>query len=91
MKEEKVQLQHPQGKNMPKIDMEKYELIKTEMLEVLKGRELTHTVLLKEVEDHLRGTFEGNVGWYAEGVKLDLEAKKLIKRDSSKPQKYSLV
>ena len=34
--------------------------------------------------------FYGSIAWYAETVKLDLEARKLIERTSSKPQKYRL-
>jgi len=38
----------------------------------------------------LKGKFSGNVGWHVMVVKLDLEARKLIERTSSSPQKYRL-
>ena len=34
--------------------------------------------------------FSGNVSWYGETVKLDLEARKTIERTSAKPPKYRL-
>jgi len=56
----------------------------------LRSKELTHTELLNKVNKSLTGKFSGNVNWYAETVKLDLEARKIIERTSSKPQKYRL-
>jgi hypothetical protein len=38
----------------------------------------------------LKDKFSGNISWYGETVKLDLEAKKIIERTASKPQKYRL-
>ena len=57
------------------------------MLLALCGKELTHSELLDKVNKGLKGKFSGNISWYAETVKLDLEARKIIERTSSKPQK----
>jgi len=54
----------------------------------LAKRELTHTELFAQAGKNLRGKFVGNVSWSAETVKLDLEARKVIERTDSTPQKY---
>jgi hypothetical protein len=56
----------------------------------LKNTQLTHTQLFNELNNSLRRRFSGNISWYGETVKLDLEARKMIERTSSKPQKYRL-
>jgi hypothetical protein len=33
-------------------------------------------------------TFDGGVQWYGETVKLDLEARKIIGRTKTKPERY---
>jgi len=90
MTEEKILTQHPQGKSGRNIDMKIYQLFKESILSELKGRELTHNELFAKLEKSLKNQFSGNVSWYAETVKLDLEARKLIARTSDKPQKYRL-
>ena len=90
-KDGKAQLMHPQGKKMPRIDREKYEVIKKAMLSILKEKELTHNELFDELDKRLKGKFGGSIGWYSEGVKLDLEARKVIERTDSKPQKYRII
>ena len=60
------------------------------MLSALRGKELTHTELLAGLSRGLKGRFPGNVSWYAETVKLDLEARGIIERTSSQPQTYWL-
>ena len=76
------------GKNGKNIDKGKYETLKRTILAALHAKELTHTELLGRLNRDLKGKFEGNVSWYGETVKLDLEARKIIKRTSTKPQKY---
>ena len=90
MIEKKILTKHPLGKSGKNIDKAKYETLKGEILSALKGRELTHTVLFSRLNKNLHGKFSGNVSWYGETVKLDLEARKIIERTSSKPQKYRL-
>jgi hypothetical protein len=46
--------------------------------------------LFSRLNKSLKGKFAGNISWYGETVKLDLEAKKIIERTASKPQKYRL-
>jgi len=44
------------------------------------------------LQETLQGKLEGSVNWYAEVVKLDLEAKKVIRRiPGTKPQSYRLI
>lgn len=88
MAEGKILTKHPQGKSGKNISRENYETIKSAILSALRNSELTHTELTNQVNNNLKGKFSGNVSWYTETVKLDLEARKLIERTSTKPQKY---
>jgi hypothetical protein len=56
----------------------------------LHDKELTHAELFRQLHKDLKDKFTGNISWYGETVKLDLEARKLIERTSSKPPKYQL-
>ena len=89
MAEEKILTKHPdQGKNGKRISKEKYNAIKKAILSLLRGKELTHTELFDKLDLKLEGKFDGNIGWFGETVKLDLEARKIIERTSSRPPKY---
>jgi len=90
MAEEKILVKHPQGKSGKNISKQKYDTLKRAILSILKNRELTHTELFNHLNKSLNGTFPANVSWYGETVKLDLEARKIIQRTNSKPQKYRL-
>lgn len=90
MAEEKILTKHPQGKSGKNISRETYDLVKQAILSALKGKEFTHTELFRELNKTLKGKFAGNISWYGETVKLDLEARKLIERTDGKPQKYRL-
>ena len=90
MTEEKILTKHPLGKSGKNIDKQNYETLKGAILSALRSKELTHTELLDRVDKSLKSKFSGNINWYAETVKLDLEARKIIERTSSKPQKYRL-
>ena len=90
MAEEKILTKHPVGKSGTNIDRQKYEAMKKAILAALRNRELTHTELFDHLNKRLRGKFSGSINWYAETVKLDLEARKFVDRTSSKPQKYRL-
>ncbi|MEX2231609.1 MAG: hypothetical protein WD824_05590 [Cyclobacteriaceae bacterium] len=87
---EKILTRHPLGKNGKNIDIEIYETVKDALLTILGSKELTHTDLLDQLNKRLKNKFEGSIGWYGETVKLDLEARKIIERTDSKPQKYRL-
>jgi hypothetical protein len=88
MKEEKILTKHPLGKSGKNIDKQKYETLKKAILSALQTKELTHTELFERLNKSLKGKFSGNISWYAETVKLDLEARKTIARTSAKPPKY---
>lgn len=92
MKSELLQTLHPQiGKTNKKISLEKYSFIRENILTILKKAELTHTELMEELYAKVKDDFEGGVQWYGETVKLDLEARKLIERTKTKPEKYKLT
>ena len=90
MAQEKILTKHPLGKSGKNIDRQKYETVKKAILSALQKKELTHTELFDELGKCLKSKFSGNISWYGETVKLDLEARKIIERTSSKPQKYRL-
>ena len=90
MAEEKILTKHPLGKSGKNISKQKYETLKKTILSALKDTQLTHTQLFNELNKSLRNRFSGNISWYGETVKLDLEARKMIERTSAKPQKYRL-
>jgi hypothetical protein len=90
MAEEKILTKHPLGKRGRSIDRQKYEMIKEAIVSALEDGELSHTELFDQLNKRLRNNFAGNISWYGETVKLDLEARKMIERTSSKPQKYRL-
>ena len=82
---------HPQGKSGRRIDRERYERVRAAILELLEGGELTHPELMSGLAARLRKGFEGSPHWYGETVKLDLEARRVIERTDSRPQKYRRV
>ena len=86
----KILTKHPLGKAGRNIDGEKYDTLKKAILSALRENELTHTELFSRLNKSLNNKFAGNISWYGETVKLDLEARKMIERTSSKPQKYRL-
>ena len=90
MNEEKILTKHPLGKRGRIISKQKYEMVQRAMLSALRGKELTHAELFDVLKKSLTARFTGNISWYAETVKLDLEARKIIERTGSRPQKYRL-
>jgi len=91
MKKELIQTLHPQeGKTNKRIALDKYNCIKENILEILAKSEPTHTELMEELYARIKDNFEGGVQWYGETVKLDLEARQLIERTKTKPEKYKL-
>jgi hypothetical protein len=90
MAEEKILTKHPLGKSGKNISKQKYEALRDSILSALRSRELTHTELFDQLNKTLKSRFAGNISWYGETVKLDLEARKTIERTSSKPEKYRL-
>lgn len=88
MAEEKILTKHPQGKTGRNISRESYETLKTAILAALGKKALTHDELFEQLNQKLKGKFDGNISWYGETVKLDLEARKVIERTADKPQRY---
>ena len=91
MTAEKILTKHPLGKSGKNIDREKYDTLEEAILSALRKNDLTYAELFSRLSKSLKGKFSGNISWYGETVKLDLEAKKIIERAASKPQKYRLT
>lgn len=87
---EKIVTKHPLGKTGRTLEKEKYDVVKEALVASLRRQELTHTELMQALAIKLKRGFEGNVNWYGETVKLDLEARRVIARTATKPQKYRL-
>lgn len=90
MAEEKILTKHPQGKTGRNISKKSYDTLKSAILTTLRKKELTHTELFEQLNEKLKGKFDGNISWYGETVKLDLEARKIIERTGLKPQRYKV-
>jgi hypothetical protein len=88
MAEEKILTKHPQGKTGRNISKKTYETLKQTILAALRNKELTHTELFEQLNEKLQGKVDGNISWYGETVKLDLEARKIIERTATKPVRY---
>ena len=90
MTSNKILTKHPLGKSGKNIDRKKYDTLRKAIVSALRKDDLTHTELFSRINTSLKSKFSGNISWYGETVKLDLEAKKIIERTASKPQKYRL-
>jgi hypothetical protein len=91
MKPELIQTLPPhENKTNKKISLDKYNFIRENLLAILTEFELTHTELMEELYSRVKDNFEGGVQWYGETVKLDLEARQIIVRTKTKPEKYKL-
>lgn len=91
--EQKIQLLHPSGKKAISVSKGKYDLIKPVIISMLQSKGAsTHEEILRYISDDLKKNnirFEGSLEWYLEWVKLDLEAKKEIRRVGDKsPVKF---
>ncbi len=79
--EDKIACMHPEGKEAPRIDRDKYETIKRCILNTIQEHEIISFKQLRvEVTHQLKGNFNGSISWYLTTVKLDLEARGYIKR-----------
>ena len=87
----KIQTLHPdKNKTNKNISLEKYNTIRKALIQILESKELTHTDLMESLYQQVKDTFVGGVQWYGETVKLDLEARNIIERTGTKPEKYRL-
>ena len=90
--EERILTRHPQGKKGVNISKQKYDAMRAAITKTLAAGDMTHTDLVKGVEQRLQGGFDGSVKWYVETVKLDLEARGVIERvPKTSPQLLRLV
>jgi len=91
--ETKIQLKHPQGKKPVSMSKEKYDLLKAAFLKYLRTKgEATFGEISAAIEKDFKAkkqTFQGSIPWHLEWVKLDLEARKMIRRlPNTSPQAY---
>ena len=83
---ERIQLRHPErGKSAPRIERWKYEALKRAILKVVPRKEpgLPFARLAPAVTRHLSRAERaklGSVAWYSISVKLDLEARGVLRR-----------
>jgi len=94
--DQKVQLKHPQGKKPVSMSKEKHDLLKQAILKYLHAQgKATFNEILSAIEKGFkrnRTKFQGSLPWHVEWVKLDLEARKVIKRvASTSPKEYILI
>ena len=77
----KILTLHPQKKNGVNISLEKYTILKNFITDYLnKYGTSTYQDLNNHGIAELSDSFDGSVAWYLVTVKLDLEARKIIKR-----------
>ena len=93
---EKVQLKHPRGKKPIRMSKEKYDLLKPAVLKYLRAKgEGTFSEMSSAIEKDFKAkgqAFQGSLSWHLEWVKLDLEARKVIKHvPKTSPQSYMIV
>ena len=90
---DKILTLHPEGKQGVNIDRQKYEWMKAAILETLTEEGPTPFKELGDrVSKRLPAEWEGSLMWYLTTVKLDLEARNLIRRSPVvKPQVVELV
>ncbi|MFZ0280052.1 MAG: hypothetical protein WAL29_00265 [Bacteroidales bacterium] len=94
--DQKIKLTHPAGKKAVSIDKGKYDALKKAILNYLNTKgEATHPEILQAINEDFKKNktrFEGSINWHLEWVKLDLEARKEIKRISNKsPIKFTIA
>ena len=65
--EEKIQTLHPvPGKANKNISLEKYALVKKNLLAILAKSEPTHLEMMEALFNRIGKTFDGGVQWYGE-------------------------
>ena len=92
MTDTKILTLHPEGKHGVNISQHKYDTVRAAIEACLRDRaDLTFTELIEAVTERLATTFDGSISWYVTTVKLDLEARGVIRRvNGSQPQRLRL-
>ena len=91
---EKINTLHPDSeKKGVNISLEKYEQVKKFILNIMEQRNIISYQELNDLAvNQLKKTFAGKIPWYVVTVKLDLEARRIIKRiQGSSPQMLQMV
>jgi hypothetical protein len=93
--EQKIELIHPAGKKAIRMDKSKYDTIKKSLIAFLeKNGATTHKEMFNGILADFKKkniAFKGSVEWHMEWVKLDLESRKeIIKDTSNNPVKYRI-
>lgn len=79
--EEKIVTLHPQGKNGVRINKNRYDQIKDQIMHLLQEQgAMTYQDLNNTIVKKLKDRFDGKIPWYVVTVKLDLEARGIIER-----------
>jgi len=92
--ETRITTKHPEkDKQGVRISKAKYETVRKAIVAALRAKgELTFADVVKAVNKALKGKFEGSISWYVTTVKLDLEARKVLRRvPKSSPQRIRLA
>jgi hypothetical protein len=92
--EDKIITLHPEeGKSGVNISRAKYDLMRETIIGALsEHHEMTFSELGAEVASRLDGRFDGSISWYYTSVKLDLEARGIVKRvGKGSPQRIRLA
>ncbi len=93
MSSDRIITLHPEGKAGVNIEVDKYDAVKVAIITSLTTRgPMTFSDLGTKVADHVGESFDGSISWYYTTVKLDLEARGMIRRiPGSRPQMIELV
>jgi hypothetical protein len=92
--DERVTTLHPDpAKQGVRISKNKYDQVTLAILFAIRHNpSITFRELTAEVDKKLAGTFDGSIGWYVTTVKLDLEARGVVRRlPGSGPQRLTLA
>lgn len=91
--EDKIMTLHPQGKKGVNILKRRYDQMADYLLSVIKKRkQISYSELDDLAVEHLKDKFDGKVSWYVVTVKLDLEARGVIRRvPNTSPHEIALA
>jgi hypothetical protein len=89
---ERIMTLHPSGKRGSNITKARYDVVAQKIVKsIAAAGVLPFKDLAAQVEARLSAQLDGAIGWYTTTVKLDLEARGVIKRVSgSSPQQLRL-